>query len=184
MCISLPTHFGHNICLQPCLLSLLNCSANFKWNYFACPPSNLESRISRILVSTDKSDSKFCDKFIFRFCRSNRSIMADRDIPSVPITTLAGLTSLSDRKYLQLYFQTLDVCSTCNNHKQTKHSIQSGSLKCFVWHKECRRVTNLIRLIRWCSEYVALEVLECLWFLIRQLVLLTTNSLPNDELYL
>lgn len=25
--------------------------------------------------------------------------MADRDIPSVPITTLAGLTSLSDRKY-------------------------------------------------------------------------------------
>lgn len=34
--------------------------------------------------------------FNFLHCRSN--IMADRDIPSVPITTLAGLTSLSDRK--------------------------------------------------------------------------------------
>lgn len=27
--------------------------------------------------------------------------MADRDIPSVPVTTLAGLASLSDRKYTQ-----------------------------------------------------------------------------------
>lgn len=30
--------------------------------------------------------------------------MSDKDIPSVPVTTLAGLTSLSDCKYIKIDF--------------------------------------------------------------------------------
>lgn len=45
-----------------------------------------------------------CNIYIFFMYRiKTEANMSDRDIPLVPVTTLAGLTSLSDRKFFVLF---------------------------------------------------------------------------------
>lgn len=119
------------------------------------------SSFVHILFSFDfSSDNEFSFKiefvlfaYVLRLVDKFQSIMADRDNPSVPVTTLAGLASVSDCKWIRLLIF----------FSEYFHSIISVIFQCWVKFRSRRSQHQQINHYCFIRVSVKKRKISCAW---------------------